>query len=406
MFAEKSKKVIPELPQRTRQESTHSDIRHPASQIGNQAMLELLRSDRPVAAGVPSLIDEMREKYGWNRRNISTSAGVPLPSDLKKEYEESSGVSLDDVKVHYNSDQPERFGAEAFAYGENIFLKPAQESLITHELGHVVQQKQGLVNATHNENSYPVNEDGTLEKQADKPVNHAGKVSRVKVRKVAKPVMQFEKKVTSTNVSKKSQRSSKKPHKSHDETITKIKADIEEKTKNSKKFIVGVSVNGGKVGSIYFGGTLIDGKTNVTEKNVKGAEPGGRLRLIHNHGPRLVWHERVLRKNIRTDKGTQLYEYYTYEGSGGNVKPNHKSRGMFEEIESNNTLKDIDFNRDVCLRLLKIVEIAQASATKDVERANVYLRDEMKKDEILKKIPLNLEALKSHDNCKKRKDTQ
>ena len=185
MFAAKSKKPE-DFPQRTKQNCFQGNVYDPVQTTPNDGAFE-----NRVAMGGRSLIDEMREMYGWGKGGIRTSAGVPLPSALKKEYEEQSGVSLDDVQVHYNSDQPERFGAEAFAYGENIFLKPAQESLITHELGHVVQQKWGLVNTTHNENSYPVNNDETLEKQADKPVNPVGRVSRVKVRKVAKPVMQF-----------------------------------------------------------------------------------------------------------------------------------------------------------------------------------------------------------------------
>ena len=52
-----------------------------------------------------------------------------------------------DVKVHYNSPQPARLNALAYAQGADIHLAPRQERHLPHEAWHVVQQKQGRVQA-------------------------------------------------------------------------------------------------------------------------------------------------------------------------------------------------------------------------------------------------------------------
>ena len=91
-----------------------------------------------------------------------------LPSNLKSAMENLAGMSLDDVKVHYNSSKPEKLNAAAFAQGTDIHLATGQEKHLPHELWHVVQQKQGRVKATIQVNGkVPVNDDDSLEKEAD-----------------------------------------------------------------------------------------------------------------------------------------------------------------------------------------------------------------------------------------------
>ncbi|WP_063833108.1 DUF4157 domain-containing protein [Aureispira sp. CCB-QB1] len=68
-----------------------------------------------------------------------------IPDDLKASIESLSGYSLDDVKVHYNSDKPAQIGAYAYTEGNNIYIGPGQEEHLAHELWHVIQQKQGNV---------------------------------------------------------------------------------------------------------------------------------------------------------------------------------------------------------------------------------------------------------------------
>ncbi len=91
-----------------------------------------------------------------------------LPDNLKTGVEKLSGISLDDVKVHRNSDKPSQLQAHAYAQGTDIHLASGQEKHLPHEAWHVVQQKQGRVKPTiQMKYKTPINDDIGLEKEAD-----------------------------------------------------------------------------------------------------------------------------------------------------------------------------------------------------------------------------------------------
>ncbi|MBB2147951.1 DUF4157 domain-containing protein [Pedobacter sp. LMG 31462] len=91
-----------------------------------------------------------------------------LPDNLKAGVENLSGFSLDDVKVHYNSDRPAQLQAHAYAQGTDIHLAPGQEQHLPHEAWHVVQQKQGRVQPTMQmKGKLNINDDAGLENEAD-----------------------------------------------------------------------------------------------------------------------------------------------------------------------------------------------------------------------------------------------
>jgi hypothetical protein len=91
-----------------------------------------------------------------------------LPDTLKSGVESLSGLSMDDVKVHYNSDKPAQLNAHAYAQGTDIHLASGQEKHLAHEAWHVVQQKQGRVQPTMMMKAkVPINDDQGLEKEAD-----------------------------------------------------------------------------------------------------------------------------------------------------------------------------------------------------------------------------------------------
>ena len=91
-----------------------------------------------------------------------------LPDGLKSGMESLSGLSLNDVKVHRNSDKPAQLQAHAYAQGTDIHLAPGQEKHLPHELGHVVQQKEGRVKPTVQlKDKVNINDDSGLEKEAD-----------------------------------------------------------------------------------------------------------------------------------------------------------------------------------------------------------------------------------------------
>lgn len=90
-----------------------------------------------------------------------------LPEELKQKMELLHGISLEGVRVHYNSDKPAAIGALAYTEGTNIYLAPGQEAELAHELAHVIQQLKGKVESNDEVNGVEVNNDTQLEEQAD-----------------------------------------------------------------------------------------------------------------------------------------------------------------------------------------------------------------------------------------------
>lgn len=96
-----------------------------------------------------------------------------LPDNLKLGIENLSGYSMDDIKVHYNSDKPAQLKALAYAQGTDIHIAPGQEQHLPHEAWHVVQQKQGRVQPTILMQGANINDNTYLEKEADSMGNNA-----------------------------------------------------------------------------------------------------------------------------------------------------------------------------------------------------------------------------------------
>lgn len=125
---------------------------------GKLAVAQRLEDEEPVQA-----------KFGTAQlegRVQSNNTG--LPNQLKAGIESLSGMSMDHVKVHYNSSQPAQLNAHAYAQGSEIHVAPGQEQHLPHEAWHVVQQAQGRVRpTTQMKQSVPVNDDAGLESEAD-----------------------------------------------------------------------------------------------------------------------------------------------------------------------------------------------------------------------------------------------
>lgn len=90
-----------------------------------------------------------------------------IPDTLKVGIETLSGYNMDDVRVHYNSNKPDGLNASAYAQGKDIHIAPGQEKHLPHEAWHVVQQKQGRVHPTMQSQGMSINNDNSLEKEAD-----------------------------------------------------------------------------------------------------------------------------------------------------------------------------------------------------------------------------------------------
>ena len=122
--------------------------------------------------GPPPVAQELQQEESGDTPAQRKEAPAPnhtgLPDQLKAGVENLSGVSLDNVQVHYNSAQPAQLNALAYAQGTDIHVAPGQERHLPHEAWHVVQQAQGRVRPTMQmKDGVPVNDDHGLEHEAD-----------------------------------------------------------------------------------------------------------------------------------------------------------------------------------------------------------------------------------------------
>ena len=126
------------------------------------------KSYSQISAAQPPVVQREENKTG-------------LSDGLKSGMESISGMSLSDVKVHRNSNKPAQLQAHAYAQGTDIHLGPGQEKHLPHELGHVVQQKEGRVKPTVQlKGKININDDSGLEKEADvlgQKANSVGKTT-------------------------------------------------------------------------------------------------------------------------------------------------------------------------------------------------------------------------------------
>ncbi|MFT4780253.1 MAG: hypothetical protein ACI923_002798 [Flavobacteriales bacterium] len=136
-----------------------SQLRASQDMANNSGHAEQVAQLQPMADNASSQQQEPTQKKENN---------TGLPDNLKTGMESLSGMPLDDVKVHRNSDKPAQLQAHAYAQGTDIHLGPGQEKHLPHEAWHVVQQKQGRVNPTMQmKGKVNVNDDAGLEKEAD-----------------------------------------------------------------------------------------------------------------------------------------------------------------------------------------------------------------------------------------------
>jgi len=116
-------------------------------------------------AQLQRMSDERNSEQGAFIQKNENKTGIP--DGLKSGMESVSGISLNDVTVHRNSNKPAQLQAHAFAQGTDIHLGPGQEKHLPHEAWHVVQQKQGRVQATTQGNgNVPINDNPSLEREA------------------------------------------------------------------------------------------------------------------------------------------------------------------------------------------------------------------------------------------------
>lgn len=164
-------------PQSDAESAIEFDDKRPAS-IQMQKMQELANNSPKVKqlSAYQKIANQNQAPVAQRANNSAAHSSIPnqqdnktgLPHQLKSGIENLSGHAMDDVKVHYNSEQPSQLKAHAFAQGSDIHLSSGQEKHLPHEAWHVVQQKQGRVKPTlQMKGEININDDAGLEQEAD-----------------------------------------------------------------------------------------------------------------------------------------------------------------------------------------------------------------------------------------------
>lgn len=104
----------------------------------------------------------------------SDGSGQPMAPELQSKMEASFGTDLSAVRIHEGS-SASALGALAYTQGTDVHFAQGQyqpeseagQALLGHELAHVVQQRQGRVQATAQAKGVDINDDTGLEAEAD-----------------------------------------------------------------------------------------------------------------------------------------------------------------------------------------------------------------------------------------------
>ena len=133
------------------------------------------KADSSTVVNETSQLQAIADNFIYQNQPLQRKENTTgLPDDLKSGIENLSGYSMDDVKVHRNSDKPKQLQAHAYAQGTEIHLGSGQEKHLPHEAWHVVQQKQGRVKPTTQlAGGAQINDNDSLENEATKMGNKA-----------------------------------------------------------------------------------------------------------------------------------------------------------------------------------------------------------------------------------------
>lgn len=106
---------------------------------------------------------------------LKSSSSYGMPDETLNKMSNSFGTDFSDVNIHSDSKSATDAGALAYTQGNDIHFAPGQydpasqsgQELLGHELTHVQQQREGRVQANNVVNGMPLNDDKSLEDEAD-----------------------------------------------------------------------------------------------------------------------------------------------------------------------------------------------------------------------------------------------
>lgn len=99
-----------------------------------------------------------------------------LPDEIQTKMEGSFGTDFSDVQIRENSSVAKNLNALAFTQGNEVHFAPGEynpqsikgQKILAHELSHIIQQREGKVKSTHEEQGHNISEQIELENEADR----------------------------------------------------------------------------------------------------------------------------------------------------------------------------------------------------------------------------------------------
>lgn len=136
--------------------------------VNTQARSSLVQRRAPARTGDITM-PPPRLHYASSvvQRAQAMAPGQGLPDALRTGIEALSGADMSGVQVHYASPLPSSLSALAYAQGGDIHLARGQEKHLPHEAWHVAQQRLGRVRPTMQAHGVNINDDPSLEREAD-----------------------------------------------------------------------------------------------------------------------------------------------------------------------------------------------------------------------------------------------
>lgn len=119
----------------------------------------------------------------------SDGMGRALPAPVKAKMEDAFGTNFSAVRI-YEGARSKALGAQAYTQGNEIHFAPGEyqphtksgQTLLGHELAHIVHQSQNHIPATTRIHGIGVNEDARLEREADEVGARAARGEFVRAR--------------------------------------------------------------------------------------------------------------------------------------------------------------------------------------------------------------------------------
>ncbi|MGA9364162.1 MAG: DUF4157 domain-containing protein [Bacteroidota bacterium] len=162
---------------RGRLPQTHAQ--EPEDESGTSALPSFAHdfSRIPVYAptGTQSTLMPMAASEGFEHDGDRQQNATGMPASVRSKMEHTLGADFSDVRVHSESSRAAELGATAFTQGDDIYAArdtwtpetTRGQEILGHELVHVMQQRAGRVGTTLQMNGTHLNDEPTLEREAD-----------------------------------------------------------------------------------------------------------------------------------------------------------------------------------------------------------------------------------------------